>query len=316
MDIWRQRMPKDRYKNTAILMLAVAILSASIVSLQRTWVAEVVYLAALLPLIIAVTMIESREALADTENQADSHALRHALSHSSRLSVVGELTASIAHEINQPLAAILSNADAGEILLENLDLESDEIQKILSDIRRDGLRAGEVIRNVRTLAQKRQPELTKLDINLVVESMTELLYHEARRRRIEINVTPLSKPAFVRGDQSLLVQVLINLVVNAMDALELASAGREPERFLPAVEIKVFTTSHNEIEIRVVDQGTGIPQKQLSQLFDSFYTSKSHGMGLGLSITRSIVSAHGGRILASNNPVRGATFHIFLPPYL
>ena len=113
----------------------------------------------------------------------------------------------------------------------------------------------------------------------------------------------------------MLIQALINLVLNSMDALEAAGAGREVGEPVPPVAIKVSATPYDEIEIRVVDQGTGIPKERLVQLFDSFYTSKSHGMGLGLSISRSIVSAHGGRILATNNAGPGATFHIFLPPY-
>lgn len=311
---WRRR--QNGWPGAAVLLLGIAALSGSMASVYGLLVPELLGLSMLLPLLAAATAIESRDTAASIGGQANAHEIRQELLHTSRLSVVGELTASIAHEINQPLAAILSNADAGEILLENTDFEPDEIQRILSDIRRDGLRAGEMIRNVRTLAQKREPDLVELDLNQVVQSVTDLLHQEARRRRIRIVSTPLGQPALVRGDSSLLMQVVINLVLNAMDALEAVDEDRDAERPLPPVEIGVFLAAHDEIEIRVVDQGTGIPEMQLNQLFDSFYTSKSHGMGLGLSISRSIVLAHGGRILASNNPSRGATFHVFIPPYL
>ena len=310
---WRRRL--EGANNIPLILLALTVVLASTAGMQVIWIPDALYLAALVPLRVAAMAIESREAVAGTAGGEGEHGSRHELSHSSRLSVVGELTASIAHEINQPLAAILSNADAGEILLENPDFQLEEIQRILSDIRRDGLRAGDVIRNVRTLAQKREPDLVKLDLNFVVETVGELLYQEVRRRRIEIAVTPFWKPAYVRGDQSLLIQALINLVLNSMDALEAAGAGREVGEPVPPVAIKVSATPYDEIEIKVVDRGTGIPKERLIQLFDSFYTSKSHGMGLGLSISRSIVSAHGGRIQATNNAGPGATFHIFLPPY-
>lgn len=236
-------------------------------------------------------------------------------SHASRLAIVGELTASIAHEISQPLSAILSNADTADIYLEDSNPPVDELRKILRDIRRDALRASDVIRNVRSLARKRDPDLVKLEANGLAHSVVDLLEQEKRRRGMCIHVVPLDRPAYVRGDQALLVQVLINLVMNAMDSLE--ASGGQPGACMdqPPIELHVGESPHGEIELKVVDQGCGIPEEQLGQLFDSFYTSKAHGLGLGLSISRSIISMHGGRILANNNAGAGVTFHVFLPPY-
>ena len=309
----RQRSTAALPRRVIPLLLALAAVLSSVAGLQDSWSDDCFYAAALVPLLVVMLIVESQD---DRARALDSLPVPGSdLSHTSRLAVVGELTASIAHEINQPLSAILSNADAGDILLENPDAPMDEIRKILWDIRRDGLRASDVIRNVRTLAQKREPDLIKLDLNAVVQSVVELLDQEMRRRGVGILVTPFWKSVYVTGDQTLLVQVLINLVMNAMDALEASQNRPDAPPQTPPIELKVSVSLYDEIQVRVVDQGSGIPKEQLDQLFDSFYTSKSHGMGLGLSISRSIVSAHGGRILATNNPGPGATFHIFLPPY-
>ncbi len=234
------------------------------------------------------------------------------LAHTSRLSIVGELTASIAHEINQPLGAILSNADAGEILLENPEPPLEEIRQILGDIRRDGLRASDVIRHVRKLVRKRELELEKLDANTVIADVIAVLALEARKRRIPIVSTLSAGPAHLYGDRGLLEQMLINLILNAMDAVE--AVARADDAVAP-IHLGISTTNHGEIEFHVIDAGAGIPTDRLDHLFDSFYTSKAHGMGLGLSIARSVVEAHGGRINAQNNPDGGATFRVTLPPF-
>jgi signal transduction histidine kinase len=264
-------------------------------------------------LVIVAVAYEFAGTIADGE--AVSQRQRQELAHASRLSVVGELTASIAHEINQPLGAILSNADAGEILLDNPDPPLDEIRKILGDIRRDGLRASGVIRHVRTLVRKRELELERLDANVVAADVIALLEPEARRRRIAVASALSPQATYLYGDRALMEQVHINLILNAMDAVEAASAGESVSLVRPPIVLGVSTTPHGEIEFRISDAGTGIPTEQLGHLFDSFYTSKPHGMGLGLSIARSIVEAHGGRIQADNNRDAGATFRVTLPPY-
>jgi len=210
------------------------------------------------------------------------------------------------------LGAILSNADAGEILLENPNPQLNEIRQILADIRRDGLRASDVIRHIRKLVRKRELELERLDANSVMADVVALLRLEARKRRIPLVPTPCVEPVYLYGDRTLLEQMLINLVMNAMDAMEAVDAADD---VISPIGIGVSTTRHGEIEFHIIDAGAGIPEERLDHLFDSFYTSKAHGMGLGLSIARSIVEAHGGRIHAQNNSGAGATFRVTLPPF-
>jgi signal transduction histidine kinase len=267
---------------------------------------------AFLPVIL-IMAYETAGALARSE--AVSERQQQELAHASRLSVVGQLTASIAHEINQPLGAILSNADAGEILLDRPEPPLDEIRKILSDIRRDGLRARDVLRQVRTLVRK-APELRleRLDANFAIVDVINLLEPEATRRRIFFATQLSPQPLYVEADRALLQQVLINLILNAMDAVEAAASGDAVPVHSPII-VGVSATPHGEVQFRIADAGKGIPAEQLAHLFDSFYTSKPHGMGLGLSIVRSIVETHGGRVQAENNKDGGATFRVTLPPH-
>ncbi len=249
--------------------------------------------------------LEAAERLAERQRQE--------LSHASRLAIVGELTASIAHEINQPLGAILSNADAGEILLGRPSPPLAEIRRILVDIRRDGLRASGVIRDVRALVRRREPDLHLLDADTLVADTVQLLDAETRRRRLAVITVPSPRPLSLRGDPALLQQVLINLLLNAMDATEALGPGVGGATLRPPIEIGVDGTPESGVRIRVVDSGVGIRDARMDQLFDSFHTSKPHGMGLGLSIARSIVEGHGGRIEAGNNAGSGATFVVMLP---
>jgi len=263
--------------------------------------------------VVMMTMYELAGAVVEGEGFARRQ--QQELASTSRLSIVGELTASLAHEINQPLGAILSNADAGELLLSDPDPPLDEIRQILVDIRRDGVRASDVIRHVRKLVRKRELEFEKLDANVIAIEVIELLGAEARNRRIPIAPSLWPQPAYVYGDRALIEQMLINLLTNAMDSIDSVMAERgTPSAAIPIV-LGVSSTSHGEIEFHVADSGAGIPIERLEHLFDSFYTSKAHGMGLGLSIARSIVEAHGGRIRAENNRGGGATFRATFPPF-
>jgi len=265
--------------------------------------------------LFVVMMATYESAGAVVEGEKNGRRQQQELAIASRLSIVGELTASLAHEINQPLGAILSNADAGELLLADPSPPMDEIRQIFADIRRDGLRASDVIRHVRKLVRKRELEFEKLDANVVATGVIALLEAEARDRRIPITASLWPRPAYMRGDRALIEQMLINLIMNAMDALGSVVAPGEAIFARPIV-LAVSSTSHDEIELQVIDAGAGIPPERLEHLFDSFYTSKAHGMGLGLSISRSIVEAHGGRIRAENNRGGGATFSATFPPFI
>ena len=229
------------------------------------------------------------------------------LAHATRLAVLGELTASIAHEINQPLGAILSNADAAEMLLEADSPPLDELRKIVSDIRGDDLRASETIRHIRTLTAKRGSPLLPLDLHDLIFYVVRLIKGDAARRGVVIENHLNAEISKVSGDTVHLQQVLINLMINAMDAMSDTPEGRR--------RLTIATTSEadDEVEISVSDSGCGLPPEKLSRLFESFFTTKESGVGLGLAIVRSIIDAHHGRISAANNLEGGATFRIRLP---
>jgi C4-dicarboxylate-specific signal transduction histidine kinase len=229
------------------------------------------------------------------------------LAHASRLTMVGELTASIAHEINQPLGAILSNAETAEILVESKQPHLEEVQKILADIRKDDLRASEVIRRMKELLRKRELELKLIDLNAAASDVLRLVDGETHRRGVEIDKQFADTIPVVRGDVIHLQQVLLNLILNGMEAM---SESSESNRRLT---IRTAYDDKGNVEVAVEDSGPGIPSDQLPRLFDSFFTTKTHGMGLGLSIVGSIVEAHGGRIWAENNSSSGACFRFALP---
>jgi PAS domain S-box-containing protein len=250
---------------------------------------------------VSLDITERRQAELEATRQ------RMDLAHASRLTMVGELTASIAHEINQPLGAILSNAETAEILLESKQPHLAEVQQILADIRKDAMRASEVIRRMRELLRKRELQLKPIDLNAVISDVLRLVDGETHRRGVEIEKQFADNLPFVRGDAIHLQQVLLNLILNGMEAM---SESSESNRRLT---MRTAYDGKSNAEVAVEDSGPGIPSDRMPLLFDSFFTTKSHGMGLGLSIVRSIVEAHGGRIWAENNSSGGACFRFTLP---
>jgi PAS domain S-box-containing protein len=229
------------------------------------------------------------------------------LEQAGRLALLGELTASIAHEVNQPLGAILSNVDALEILIEEGRAGPEQVRTILADIRREDLRASEVIRHVRSLVGRRAMEMRRLDVNQVVEETMLLAAPECRRRAVALQTELAPELPPVEGDRVALQQLLLNLIVNGMDAMsDLAAHTRR-------LVVRTASAGLSGVEVAVVDAGHGIPPELFPRLFDSFVTTRESGMGLGLSISRSIVEAHGGKIRAQNNPGGGATVRFVLP---
>ncbi len=231
---------------------------------------------------------------------------RSELAHASRLAVAGELTASIAHEINQPLGAILSNADAADLILESGGDRRADLRAILADIRRDDLRASEVIRRLRELLARHRVERRPFEVNETVRGVEAALAAEARRRGVVLDVQPETAALTLVGDRIQFQQVLINLVLNAMDAL--ADAPEDRRTVVVSVERRPQGAA-----IAVRDRGPGIPREQLPNLFKSFFSTKRTGMGLGLSIARSIVEAHGGRIWVESASGEGAVFRVEMP---
>jgi signal transduction histidine kinase len=232
-------------------------------------------------------------------------AQRVQLLHASRLAVAGEMTASIAHEINQPLGAILSNAEAAEMMLQAGSLDRAGLLQILADIRRDDLRASEVIKRLRALLARHEVERRRFDLNRTIEEVLAILRAEARRRETPVDVELTADGTEVVGDPVQIQQVIINLLLNAFDACaELPAAQRR-------VRIATSATPAG-VQLTVADSGCGIGADVLPRLFDPFFSTKGGGMGLGLSIARSIVEAHGGTISAASSG-QGAQFRLVLP---
>lgn len=233
--------------------------------------------------------------------------LRRELAHAGRVSVMGQLASSLAHELAQPLGAILRNAEAAELFLrgENPDLE--EIRAILADIRNDDHRAGDVISRMRGLLKRRELDLAPLDAGRVVEDVVELVRPDAVARGVVLELGLARDLPAVLADQVHLQQVLLNLLVNAMDAVE--AAPRDQRR----LTVTTRPPAPGRVEIAVADTGPGIPPDVLPRLFEPFFTTKPSGMGMGLPICRTLVEAHGGTIEAENRSVGGATFRVTLP---
>jgi len=230
---------------------------------------------------------------------------RRELAHLGRVALLGELSGALAHELNQPLAAILANARAAQRVLMRGEVDQVELRAILEDIVADDRRAGEVIRRVRAMIRKDETDLQSIVPNAVVTDVLELAHSDLIQRGVSVS-THL-EPALPRvfGDRVQLQQVMLNLIVNACDSMvELPAV----ERVL-AIRTELVAT---EVRMSVTDSGTGIRAESIDAVFQPFVTSKHHGLGLGLTICRSIVDAHGGRMWAVNNE-RGATFYMALP---
>ncbi len=229
------------------------------------------------------------------------------LAHISRVSTMGELAASLAHELNQPLGAILANAETADFLLEQDTLALDEMRAVVTAIRKDGERAGEVIRRMRGLFGKHQLELQLLDLNSVVHDVRQLVSRDAALRGVSLSVSLAPSLPEISGDRTHLQQVVLNLIVNAMDAL----AGQPREK--RHIRVSTCPTTDGQVELAVIDSGPGIEADTLPRVFQPFYTTKPDGMGMGLSIARTIIDAHRGCIWAENNTTDGATFRVALP---
>jgi len=223
-----------------------------------------------------------------------------------RFSTAGELTASIAHEINQPLGAILANAETAEAILQSSNPDIAELNDIVKDILQDDRRASEVIRRMRSLLAKAPFELKRLDLNDLVGDTVGLLSALAVARKCELFTVTAAEALPILGDRIQLQQVILNLIVNGIDAMQ--DTTRENR-------IISIRTSRLEdfAELSVSDLGPGIPEEKLKEIFEPFFTSKAGGMGMGLSIARTIIEAHHGLILARNRDHGGASFRIKLP---
>jgi PAS domain S-box-containing protein len=239
--------------------------------------------------------------------EMEAQRLRQELSHVTRVATMGELATSLAHEMNQPLAAILSNAQAALRLMSSGRASKEELHEILTDIVADDQRAGEVIRHLRSYLKKEELDSQVLNLNDLIREVAGLLSREALGSGISIRLELSPDLLPVRGDRIQLQQVILNLMLNAMDAM------RETAEHDRRLGISTSRPDEATVRVTVEDSGPGIPPGMSDQIFEPFFSGKLHGMGMGLAICRSIVGAHGGRIWESGSPCRGATFQFDLP---
>jgi signal transduction histidine kinase len=228
------------------------------------------------------------------------------LAHMNRNAAANVYSAAMAHELNQPLAAIMSNTEAAELLLQMEPPALAEVKTILADIRRDDRRASDLIQRMRTTLKKSNPEIEQLDINDVIVKVLEFLASEAKMRNVQLHSDMAPRDLPVMADLVQLKQVLVNLVLNSMDAMSRMPASRR------VITIRSALQDAKYAEVAVVDSGSGFGSN-IDHVFESFFTTKSHGMGLGLSISASIIEAHGGTIHAENAPAGGAIVRFRLP---
>jgi len=232
--------------------------------------------------------------------------LRQDIAHVGRVSVMGQISSALAHEINQPLGAILRNAEAAALFMQHESPDLHEISAILEDIRKDDQRASAVIDRIRALLRREVVAMTRLNVRSVLGDVATLLRPDAAARHVALEFgVPADLPA-VRGDQVQIQQVLLNLILNGMDSLE---GLRDRPR---SVTVTARRDGPASVEISVSDSGRGIDADHFDRIFEPFFTTKAKGIGMGLSISRGLIEAHGGRLWAENTAV-GATFRFTLP---
>jgi signal transduction histidine kinase len=280
--------------------VVIGALAFSAVAAERAWRDEFVQRLQLLGEVFANTLGRRR---AEIEGQR----LRGDLAHVGRVATVGELTASLAHELNQPLTAILANAQTARRLLESDTADLTELRAIVGDIVDDDKRASEVINRLRSLLKKGPLERSRLDMSEVVGQVARLAAGDAILRNVATRLELASDLPPVHGDRVQLQQVVLNLILNGLDAMRSSEAGRR------TLVLRATRADPATVEVAVQDSGTGIEKTVLDHIFDPFYTTKADGLGMGLAIVRSIVEAHGGRVRAANNPDGGAIFSFTLP---
>jgi signal transduction histidine kinase len=246
-------------------------------------------------------------ALARRQVDIEAQRLRQELAHIGRVSAMGELTASLAHELNQPLTAILNNAQVAQRFLAADVVDVVEMGEILNDIVADNKRAADVIRRLRLLLKKGDLEYVSLDLNELVTEVAQLVMSDAAIRNVAMRLDTATGLPRVSGDRVQLQQVVLNLVLNGLDAMRDAGA------LDGSLAIRTLSAGEGLVGVTVQDAGPGIAEKNADRIFDALFTTKAEGIGMGLAIARTIVDAHGGRLTATNNADGGATFRFTLP---
>jgi len=240
--------------------------------------------------------------------QAEAEARMHVreLAYLNRVAAIGLFTNALAHELNQPLGAILRNAEAAELLLQHEAPDLDELRAIVTDIKRDDARASGVIDRLRGLLRRRPIQPESVDLVRLVNDVVSLAHYAAAARGVRVEVDAPAEVPAVRCDRVHVQQVLLNLITNGIDAINEAPGGD------PRVIIRL-QAAMGRVEVSVSDTGPGIAPEALPRVFDPFFTTKASGLGMGLAISRALVESHGGRLWADDHAARGATFHFTLP---
>jgi two-component system, LuxR family, sensor kinase FixL len=249
---------------------------------------------------VSIDITERKQMLLELQQKRDE------LAHFNRVSTIGQLASTLAHELNQPLGAILRNAEAAEIFLQDPSPDLDEVRAILEDIRKDDQRAGEVIDRMRSMMRLHEIKQCRLDLNSLVEEIISLVQPNADKRQARIVkcIAPALPPIW--GDRVQLQQVLLNLLVNALDAF----AGNLTKSPLVTLSARPVGAT---VEVTVSDNGPGIPEDKILHVFEPFFSTKPKGLGMGLAISQNIITSHGGRLWAKNNEEGGVTLNIALP---
>jgi NO-binding membrane sensor protein with MHYT domain len=254
--------------------------------------------------ILAVASVASlfeRKRAEETLRQAQAD-----LARVNRVNTMAELTASLAHEVNQPISAAVTNADACLRWLDGDTPNLEEARAAAMEIVKDGTRAAEIITRIRLLFKKGTAQRELLDVNEVIREMIVLLHSEVARYSISVRTELAGDLPQVMADRVQLQQVMMNLISNSIDAMKVVDGTRE-------LAIKSRRAENGQLMVSVSDTGVGLPPQQANQIFEAFFTTKVHGTGMGLSISRSIVASHDGRLWAADNSPRGASFHLILP---
>jgi signal transduction histidine kinase len=268
---------------------------------QIVWVAIVLVVES--ALIVSLLRERRRRRIAEM----NAHQRMAELAHLNRRSTVGELSASITHELTQPLSAIGNNTEAAELILGTTSPDLGELKEINSDIARDQRRAIETIKRLRKLLAKSPTETQVVDLGEVVREVFEFLSAQAAAHHVTLSTIPSPRPLLVSGDPIHLQQVILNLLMNGMEAIGSAASS---ERTITA---RTALLEGAVVEVAIEDSGPGIPPDKVEQIFEPFFTTKDAGMGMGLAITRTIVVSHGGRIWAANRPEGGAVIRFIVP---
>ena len=271
-------------------------------------VVSICLLQALLITGLLANLVKRRRAersLTQAEEEARHH--REQINRLSRVSLLGEMTASLAHELNQPLSGIVTNANAGMRLIDRGKEDPETLREILVDVEADGRRAHDIIHNVRNTIKKGDPTRRRINLNELVANVAHVVRPDAVAYSCEIEISLAEDLPLIEVDPIQIQQVLVNLVSNALDAMRQTPPDRRK------VEISTAGNGENEVRLSVRDHGTGIRYEVHERLFDQFFTTKEQGLGMGLAIVRSIVESHGGKIQAENVADGGARFYFTLP---